>query len=67
MPFEHRQIDYFRLRKCGGVRGMGNDLQRPLRFGFEAYTAGAPGPESMKQELGHFGLKSGVNLVEQVI
>mgnify|MGYP001285413685 FL=1 len=46
---------------------MGNDLRRLLNVTFEAYTAGAPGPESMKQDLSHIGLKSGVNLVEQVI
>ena len=46
---------------------MGNDLRRPLDGALEAYTAGALGPESMKQDLGHIRLESGTNLVEQVI
>ncbi len=43
------------------------DRGRMLNVTFRAYTEGALSSESMRQDLGHLWLKSGVNLMEQVI
>jgi hypothetical protein len=43
------------------------DRGETLNVAFRAYTEGASSSESMRQDLGHLWLKSGVNLMEQVI
>lgn len=67
MPFECRQNEYFRWVKMRGVEMVWGDRGRMLNVTFRAYTEGALSSESMRQDLGHLWLKSGVNLMEQVI
>jgi hypothetical protein len=50
-----------------GVEMVWVDPRQALRMRVGAYTEGAPSSESMRQDLGHEWLKSGVNLMEQVI